>query len=274
MSKFFYGVKSFQEKVYFLVKKIPKGQTLSYKQVAEKIGCPKAWRAVGNTLNKNIDPKIPCHRVICSNGKVGGYRKGKENKIKILKKEGVFFKTKVLTQKFFNQPTLKVAKNLLGKFLVCQYRRKEIILMTPHLQASEGLMITEVEAYDGPNDKASHASRGKTKRNKIMFGPPGYWYIYFTYGMHWMLNIVTGPENYPAAVLIRGTKQIKGPARITKHLKINKRFNGLLANKKTGLWIEDREVKIKSDQIISGKRIGVEYAGKWAGKPYRFKLEF
>ena len=170
--------------------------------------------------------------------------------------------SKILTAQFFNKPTLTVAKNLLGKFLIRRLNGKEI-----------ALMITEVEAYDGPNDKASHASCGKTERNKIMFEEAGKWYVYFTYGMHWMLNIVTGSKNYPAAVLIRGTKEIKGPARITKFLKIDKKFNGTPANKKTGLWIEDRGVKIKPSMIKQGKRIGVDYAGKWAKKLYRFYLE-
>ena len=133
-------------------------------------------------------------------------------------------------------------------------------------------MISEVEAYNGPEDKASHASRGKTERNKMMFGEAGNWYVYFTYGMHWMLNIVTGPKDYPAAVLIRGTDKISGPARITKFLQIGRKFNGKPADKKTGLWIEDRGIKIKKSQITATKRIGVDYAGKWANKPYRFKL--
>jgi DNA-3-methyladenine glycosylase len=133
-------------------------------------------------------------------------------------------------------------------------------------------MITEIEAYDGPNDKASHACRGKTERNKVMFGEAGNWYVYFTYGMHWMLNIVTGPKDYPAAILIRGTKEISGPARITKFLKIDKKFNGKSASKKSNLWIEDRGIKIKSSQITAAKRIGVDYAGNWANKHYRFKI--
>lgn len=77
----------FQKKVFVLVKKIPKGKTMTYKQVAEKIGQPKAYRAVGNALNKNFDPKIPCHRVVCSDGGVGGYNRGTERKKEILKKE-------------------------------------------------------------------------------------------------------------------------------------------------------------------------------------------
>ncbi len=81
-------VKTFTEKVYEVVKKIPKGKTLSYKEVAKKAGSEKAFRAVGNILNKNNDPKIPCHRVIKSSGGLGGYNRGTENKKKILMKEG------------------------------------------------------------------------------------------------------------------------------------------------------------------------------------------
>lgn len=80
---------SFVQRVYSIVGKIPKGEILTYKQVAQKIGNPKAVRAVGNALNKNYDLKIPCHRVIRSDGKIGGYNKGTDRKIKLLKEEGV-----------------------------------------------------------------------------------------------------------------------------------------------------------------------------------------
>jgi len=80
---------SFSKKVYRIVKKIPEGKTLNYKEVAKGAGRSRAWRAVGNILNKNRDPKIPCHRVICSDGRVGGYRTGQKKKIALLKKEGV-----------------------------------------------------------------------------------------------------------------------------------------------------------------------------------------
>ncbi len=166
---------------------------------------------------------------------------------------------KILAPKFFNRSALAVARELLGKFLVRRWRNKEI-----------ALMITEVEAYDGPQDKASHASRGRTERNKIMFGEAGRWYVYFTYGTHWMLNIVTGPKGYPAAVLIRGIKDVSGPARITRHLKIGKKFNGRPSGKKTGLWIENKGIIISPSQIKRAERIGVDYAGKWALKKYRF----
>src|SRR3989344_4993889 len=112
---------------------------------------------------------------------------------------------KILKQNFFNRPTIAVARELLGCFLCRRINGKVI-----------RLKITEVEAYDGPRDKASHASRGKTKRNTPMFGKAGQFYVYFTYGIHWMLNIVTGPKDYPAAILIRGVEGISGPARITK----------------------------------------------------------
>jgi O-6-methylguanine DNA methyltransferase len=80
---------NFQEKVLEVVKQIPKGKTITYKKVAELAGSPHAWRAVGNILNKNKDPKIPCHRVIRSDGKLGGYNRGKKKKRYLLKKEGV-----------------------------------------------------------------------------------------------------------------------------------------------------------------------------------------
>src|SRR3954469_11003653 len=100
---------------------------------------------------------------------------------------------KVLSNTFFDRDTATVAQELLGTFLVRKIGRKEI-----------AAMITETEAYDGPHDLASHASKGKTQRTEIMFGHPGNFYIYLVYGMHEMLNIVTREHGYPAAVLIRG----------------------------------------------------------------------
>ena len=84
----------FQKKVYEVVKKIPQGETMSYKKVAKFAGSPRAWRAVGNILNKNRNPEVPCHRVIRSDGKIGGYRGGQKRKITLLKKEGVNIKNK------------------------------------------------------------------------------------------------------------------------------------------------------------------------------------
>ncbi|HUX35619.1 MAG TPA: DNA-3-methyladenine glycosylase [Candidatus Paceibacterota bacterium] len=178
-------------------------------------------------------------------------------------------KREKLAEKFFNRPTLAVARSLLGKFIVRKYGGKEI-----------ALMITEVEAYDGFKDRASHASRGKTARNAPMFGRPGYWYVYFTYGMHWLINIVTRETGYPAAALIRGgltvdrsgePVKVSGPAKTAKFLKITGKFSGLPANTRTGFWIEDRGIRIPKQKIRRGRRIGVDYAGKiWASKSWRF----
>jgi DNA-3-methyladenine glycosylase len=169
---------------------------------------------------------------------------------------------KILNQKFFNRDTLKVAEELIGKYLVIKKGN-----------INKSTMIIEVEAYDGPNDKACHAYKGKTERNKVMFGPPGYWYVYLVYGMHWMLNIVTGPEGYPGAILIRGVKDIDGPGKLTKSMGINNRFNNKPAKIETGLWIEDRGVNIRKKDIKKIPRIGVDYAKEWADKPYRFVLD-
>lgn len=169
---------------------------------------------------------------------------------------------KTLRVPFLNRPAPIVARDLLGKFLVRRHGGREV-----------AAMITETEAYEGPNDKASHASRGKTARNAVMFGPPGVWYVYFTYGMHWMLNVVTGAEGYPAAVLIRGVEGVNGPARLTKLFSIDKKFNGVFAVPKNNLWIEDRGVRIPKNRIRSSPRIGVAYAGPyWSRKKYRFYL--
>lgn len=176
----------------------------------------------------------------------------------------------ILKKEFFERSTLKVAQELLGKFLTI----KHSVSNSGHRVLR--YMITEVEAYDGAHDKASHAYHGRTSRNEPMFGFAGVWYVYFTYGMHWMLNIVTGPKDYPAAVLIRGVEGLNGPARLTKFLKIDKKFNKKPAVRATGLWIESaswrKSVKIKKSQIKTSPRIGINYAGEWKDKHYRFYL--
>lgn len=170
---------------------------------------------------------------------------------------------RILDKTFFNRDTIQTSQKLLGKYLIVQ----------DHAVRNE-LIINEVEAYDGPEDKASHAYRGKTDRTKIMFEEGGTLYIYLVYGMYWMLNVVTEEKGYPAAILIRGAGQIKGPGRLTKFLAVNQSFNGKLAEPKTGLWFEDRGITIQKQNITATERIGVSYAGPiWAKKLYRFLIK-
>ena len=178
---------------------------------------------------------------------------------------------KPLALKFFDRPTTEVAQDLLGKFLIREYN--------DHHWA---LMITEVEAYDGPDDKASHAHKGRTMRTEPMFACAGTLYTYLVYGMHWMLNIVTGPKDYPAAILIRSAlimlptgeiEHIEGPAKLTKFLIIGKEFNAKPASREAGLWFEDRGIAIPPEHIIKQKRIGVDYAAEWKDALYNFSIE-
>ena len=168
---------------------------------------------------------------------------------------------RVLTSEWFLRPALEVARDIVGKFLVMRNAN----------DAATAHMITEVEAYDGFQDKASHAARGKTKRNAPMFEAGGVWYVYFIYGMYEMLNIVTGPKDYPAALLIRGVHDIKGPGKLTREYGITRAYNGLPALPSSGLWIEDRGIIVPRYRIKTGPRIGVSYAGPvWATKKHRF----
>ena len=167
---------------------------------------------------------------------------------------------RVLTAAFFDRPALKVARDLIG----CRLHAGD---------QTQSRVITETEAYIGPQDLASHASKGRTKRTEAMFGPPGSFYVYFVYGVHWMLNVVTGPGDHPSAVLIRGVEGIVGPARLTKALGITRDLNMKVANKETGVWFSEGE-RPTDKQIIRSPRVGVDYAGEeWAAKPYRFNLK-
>lgn len=166
-----------------------------------------------------------------------------------------------LERKFYQRDTIKVAQDLLGKFLVHQTNGK---IYTAQ--------IMETEAYAGFDDKASHASCGPTERNKLMFGPAGFAYVYLIYGIYHCLNLVTEKEGYPAAVLIRGLDypSADGPGKLCREFKITKEnANGLdLCGEQ--LYIEDR--KIIPAKIFAGPRIGVSYAGECAHWPWRFWL--
>lgn len=159
--------------------------------------------------------------------------------------------------------TLRHARDLLGKYLVRSDGGR-----------SEAWMITEVEAYDGERDRACHARFGRTPRSEMLYQAGGIWYVYLCYGMHEMLNLVVGPKDWPAAILIRGLDGITGPGRVTKALRIDRRLNGKPAHPGSGLHLEDRGVLIPAKSIKRTPRIGIDYAGDvWAGKPWRFTFD-
>lgn len=160
-----------------------------------------------------------------------------------------------------HRDTVAIARGLIGKLLVARTAEGRRLARR----------ITEVEAYDGPDDRACHASRGRTKRTAVMFEPGGIWYVYLVYGMHEMLNLVTGPRDYPAAVLIRGVEEIDGPGRVTRALGVNRRFNAQPCARATGLWIEDDEFVPPPEEVRATPRIGIDYAGSpWVEQPWRF----
>ena len=160
--------------------------------------------------------------------------------------------------------TVALARWLLGKHLVRRGRGGR----------SASWLITEVEAYDGESDLACHARVGRTARTAVMYEPGGVWYLYLCYGTHEMLNLVVGPRDWPAAVLIRGVDGISGPGRLTRALGIDRRFNGVRAGRAAGLWIEDRGVRVLRTRIEATPRIGVAYAGPiWARKRWRFTFD-
>jgi DNA-3-methyladenine glycosylase len=171
--------------------------------------------------------------------------------------------TRIVKAKAFRSgKTVAIARSLLGKFLIRSTPRGEM-----------ARMITEVEAYDGERDRACHARNGRTARNAVMYEPGGVWYVYLCYGVHELLNLVTGPRGYPAAVLIRGVDGATGPGRLTQTLAIDRRLNGAACAEEGGLWIEDRGVRVPRSAIKATPRIGVDYAGPvWAKKPWRFVL--
>lgn len=138
---------------------------------------------------------------------------------------------KALSRDFFTQPTLRVAQDLLGKTMV--------------FESTTGI-ITETEAYIGQDDPACHAARGKTPRNAVMFGPAGFSYVYFIYGMYHCLNFVTESEDMPAAVLIRGLQLIEplslnlnGPGKLCRHLGITREHNGIDITTDGSFYVRD-----------------------------------
>lgn len=174
-----------------------------------------------------------------------------------------------LKQSFYKRNTLRVARELLGCFLVHEYRGKTI-----------RAMITETEAYVGEKDLACHASRGRTPRTEVMYGEPGHAYVYLIYGMYHCLNVVTEKKDFPAAVLIRGVKiedvdqkKTNGPGKLCKFLKIDRKLNQWDLTKGEKLWLEPRNPRAKLLDIKRSKRIGVDYAQHCREYLWRYSLK-
>lgn len=130
--------------------------------------------------------------------------------------------------------------------------------------------IIETEAYIGPHDLACHASKGRTKRTEVMFSSAGTVYVYLIYGIYEMLNVVTGPKGYPAAVLLRGAGEWDGPGKLTRALGVcRSRHNGLQLGVEEGIWIE-RGSPVPDEEVFIGPRVGVSYAQQWAHTPLRY----
>jgi len=188
--------------------------------------------------------------------------------------------TSRLSRRFFSRNTIIVARELLGMRLVRIDQGRRIA----------GL-ITETEAYQGENDLACHARAGRTPRTSVMYGPPGYAYIYFNYGMHWLLNFVTEGENFPAAVLIRGIKPAEGvdiiakrrdgqprtqwtngPAKLCQALGVDKKLNGVdLCSPEASLFLE-MGVAIPDSNVTNSARVGLSNVPEpWFSIPWRFR---
>ncbi|HJS17674.1 MAG TPA: DNA-3-methyladenine glycosylase [Anaerolineales bacterium] len=184
----------------------------------------------------------------------------------------------ILHRDFYNRPTLQVARDLIGTRLVRILGGQRLV----------GL-ITETEAYISGKDLACHAKAGRTARTAVMFGEPGHAYVYFTYGNHWMLNVVTERAGFPAAVLIRAIQPIEGvdvmlerrnrrdtfgPGKLCQAMAITKSENGVDLTETTGgLWIE-AGVKVPNSLVTKGPRVGLNNTPEpWLSKPWRFLVK-
>jgi DNA-3-methyladenine glycosylase len=161
---------------------------------------------------------------------------------------------------FYLQDVLEVAPQLLGKSIV------RVFPDGPQVR----YMITETEAYRGMEDRACHASKGKTKRTEVMYDRGGFLYMYLIYGMYWMLNVVTGEENNPQAVLIRGIEKFAGPGKLTSYLGIDRSYYGEDICSSPRIEIRDSDCKFTYSKT---PRIGIDYSGEpWVSKKWRFLI--
>jgi DNA-3-methyladenine glycosylase len=167
---------------------------------------------------------------------------------------------KRLSRDFYVRDVLTVAPELPGKQLVLKFPDDSV----------GRYKITEVEAYRGSEDRACHAFKGRTTRTEIMYHEGGRLYIYFIYGMYWMLNVVTGEKDFPQAVLIRGVENYSGPGKLTKSLRIDKSYYGEDLVNSERIWVEDPGLTY---MVKNSTRIGIDYAGEyWKSRPWRYYL--
>jgi DNA-3-methyladenine glycosylase len=170
---------------------------------------------------------------------------------------GIDYRNPRLNRDFYTRDVLDVAPDLLGK---------NLIIIRAGL--AESYQISEVEAYHGEEDQASHARFGKTARNGIMYDQGGFLYIYLIYGMYWMLNIVTGQAGSPQAILVRGLKNLSGPGILTRGLGIDKSYHGEDLVTSPRIWLEDSGEK---PLVMQKPRVGINYAGEpWVSHAWRF----
>lgn len=163
---------------------------------------------------------------------------------------------KILKERFFQRDALIVAPELLGKYLVRRFEDGSICKYR----------ITDVEVYRGEEDKACHASRGRTARTALLYAEGGKIYVYLIYGMYWLLNLVTGHEGSPQGIMIRAVEGIYGPGRVGRELKLDASFYTCSVETKR-LWLEDIG---DNPTYITAPRVGIDYAGEWKDKPWRF----
>ena len=166
----------------------------------------------------------------------------------------------LLDKAYFSSPATLLAPDLIGKIL-CRKTENGIIRAR----------ITETECYFGEEDTACHAHKGKTDRTKTMYEEGGITYVYLCYGIHSLLNIVTGPKDHPEAVLIRGVEGAYGPGRATKHMQITTAHNSLPLTPENGIWIEDDGT---TPEYIARPRIGIDYASEAdRNRPWRYTIK-
>jgi DNA-3-methyladenine glycosylase len=179
-----------------------------------------------------------------------------------------------LARSFYDRPVLEVARELLGCVVTAN---------------GVSVRLTEVEAYDGANDAASHAFRGESARNAVMFGPPGHAYVYFTYGMHFCMNLVCAAPGTAAAVLLRAGEVVdgvdvaqarrptasvrdlaRGPARLCVALAVDRAFDGTDVTKRSSPIVVTAGERVADHEVRTGPRVGISAAADW---PYRFWID-